>query len=190
MRHSERTHSVVVMGVSGSGKSTVGRLLADRSNSRFCDADDLHPTANIARMAAGHALGDAERMPWLRNVGETMARARDAGENLVMACSALKRSYRDMLREHVGDAFFVFLDGPLEIVHERMSARTHEFMPPSLLASQYASLEPLQGDELGMRVGITMTPEQIVDEFLTEAPFFGESLFAPTRGRVFGDHIA
>lgn len=184
MRYPERAHSVVVMGVSGSGKSTVGRLMADRSNAKFCDADGLHSTVNVARMAAGHALGDAERMPWLRNVGETMAIARGAGENLIMACSALKRSYRDILREYVGDAFFVFLDGPLEIVHERMSARTHEFMPSSLLASQYASLEPLQGGELGMRVGITMTPEQIVNEFLAETPHFGESSFTPSRGRV------
>ncbi|MDB5271585.1 MAG: transferase [Hymenobacter sp.] len=172
MRHTDRLRSVVIMGVSGAGKSTIGRLLAAELGAQFRDGDDLHPSENVALMAAGYPLGDAERTPWLREVGRYLADARTENESLVVACSALKRAYRDLLREHVPEAFFVFLDGPMPLVHERISNRSHDFMPPSLLASQYLSLEPLQADESGIRVDITMPPDQMIEliaEQLTSA---------------------
>lgn len=166
MKHREHTRSIVVMGVSGSGKSTIGSLLARSLNSDFCDGDDLHPAENVARMAAGHPLGDSERLPWLRIVGERLESDRADGRTLVLACSALKHSYRDILHDHVPDTFFVYLDGPMHVVRERIGKRNHEFMPTSLLASQYASLEPLGQDERGVRVDIRQTPEQIVDQVM------------------------
>lgn len=150
------------MGVSGSGKTTISRLLAENLSAEFCDGDDLHPRHNIVRMAAGHALDDAERLPWLRNVGKRLHAARAEEQTLVLACSALKHSYRDLLRNHVADVFFIHLDGPMNVVQERINGRNHEFMPASLLASQYASLEPLRSDERGVRVDVTQTPEQIL----------------------------
>src|SRR5690606_33800564 len=108
-------------------------------------------------------LGDAERTPWLHAVGTRLDEVRTQERSLVMACSALKRTYRDLLRGHVADLFLVFLDGPMPVVHERISNRNHEFMPATLLASQYLSLEPLQEDERGLRVSITQTPQQMVD---------------------------
>jgi len=156
--------SIVVMGVSGSGKSMIGRLLARRISSVFSEGDRLHSADNIAKMSAGKALNDQERLPWLRAVGQQIRRAEERQQNSVVACSGLKRAYRDILREYAPDIFFVFLDGPFEVVHKRMIARKHEFMPPSLLISQFASLEPLEGDERGMTIDIHMEPEGIVTE--------------------------
>lgn len=168
MEHTERVRSIVVMGVSGSGKSTIGRILADNIGAEFCDGDDLHPSQNIERMAAGQPLSDAERFPWLHAVGQQLEVARIHQQTMIMACSALKRTYRDIIREHVADTFFVFLDGPMEVVQERIARRNHEFMAPSLLASQYGSLEKLESDEWGTRVDISGTPDKVVDEILTE----------------------
>ncbi len=150
------------MGVSGAGKSTVGNMLALELGFTFCDADSLHPPANVERMASGHPLDDTDRWPWLETVGRTLADSRQAHRGTVMACSALKHSYRDALREHVPDVFFVFLDGPMSIVHKRINSRHHEFMPATLLASQYASLEPLSEAERGIRIDIKETPARIV----------------------------
>lgn len=161
-------HSIVVMGVSGSGKTTIGQLLAEAINSRFSDGDKLHSTENIAIMSAGKALSDSDRLPWLRSVGELLQGAHGQGESAVVACSALKRSYRDVLRTFVPDILFIFLDGPAEVVQERILLRSHEFMPPSLLASQFANLEPLEMDERGMRVDITLAPEEIVNQIVGE----------------------
>lgn len=168
MCQTTQVRSIVVMGVSGSGKSMIGRLLARRINSLFSEGDRLHSAENVAKMSAGKALNDQERLPWLRAVGQQIWRAEERQQNSVVACSALKRAYRDILREYAPDIFFVFLDGPFEVVHRRMVARKHEFMPPSLLISQFASLKPLEGDERGITVDIQMEPEDIVIKIVSE----------------------
>ncbi|GIG20433.1 gluconokinase [Cellulomonas chitinilytica] len=148
------TH-VVVMGVSGCGKSTVGSLLADRLGVPFLDADSLHPPANVARMAAGVPLTDEDRWPWLRLVGDAMA-SRPAGA--VVACSALRRSYRDLLRASVPDLRLVHLVGTREQLAARMRARERHFMPVSLLDTQLATLEPLGADEHGVELDCARDP--------------------------------
>lgn len=160
------TQSIVVMGVSGSGKTTIGVLLADRIDALFLDGDDLHPEGNVLRMAAGHPLSDKERIPWLRIVGKRLQKAQTEGSSLVMACSALKHSYRDILREYVPNTFFLFLDGSPELVQERVSRRNHEFMPASLIESQFKILEPLGPEENGLRIDITMTPDAAIEHLL------------------------
>lgn len=150
------------MGVSGAGKSTVGRILAGALGFAFSDADDLHPPRNRQLMESGQPLTDEDRWPWLAAVGEHLGTHRADGHGLVLACSALKRTYRDALREHVPDLFFVFLDGPMSVVSQRVNDRKHEFMPPELLASQYRTLEPLQNDEFGMPADIVHAPSDLV----------------------------
>ncbi|MCK0115730.1 gluconokinase [Isoptericola sp. S6320L] len=159
---------VVVMGVSGSGKSTVGTLLASRWQGRFVDGDDLHPPANVARMAAGHPLTNADRSPWLQRVGTTIAAAADAGQLVVTACSALRRTYRDELRRTAGgDLAFVHLTATREVLAERVLGRHEHFMPPALLDSQLATLEPLQDDETGLALDITEPPDLVVERVAT-----------------------
>lgn len=159
------TVSIVVMGVQGVGKTTIGTQLAERLGVPFIDGDRLHPPRNVELMASGHPLTDEDREPWLRRVGETLAEHRPTG-GLVIVCSALRRRYRDALRSFDSEAFFVELYGPMELVAERIGKRTHEYMPPALLKSQYDTLEPLAADERGMRVSIEPAPEVIVDEVL------------------------
>ena len=143
-----RTQPLVVMGVSGCGKSTVGAAFAEQQGLVFVDADALHPAGNIAKMAAGIPLVDADRWPWLDLVGEVLA----DGTADVVACSALRRAYRDRLRSHAPDAYFAHVSGTAELIAERLAGRSHEFMPPGLLASQFATLEPLEPDERGLVV--------------------------------------
>ncbi|WP_344305301.1 gluconokinase [Nocardioides bigeumensis] len=155
---------VVVMGVSGSGKSTVTAALAQRLRVPFADGDDLHPEANIAKMSRGEALDDGDRFPWLEAVGRWLADHEHGG---VIACSALRRTYRDQLRRHVADVLFVHLDGSPEIFQRRQAGRSGHFMPPSLLASQLATLEPLEPDEHGLVIDVDQSVDAIVDQFMT-----------------------
>ena len=159
--------ALVVMGVSGCGKSTIGRLLAAHYVTEFIDADDLHPAVNKEKMAAGMPLDDDDRAPWLRAVGQAMADAVAAGTPPVVACSSLKRGYRDRLREAAPDAFFVHLDGTFDLLWDRVSHRAHEFMTPTLLRSQFATLEPLQPDERGATVSLQLTVDEIVRQTVT-----------------------
>ncbi len=150
---------IVVMGVSGSGKSTVGAALAQRLRVPFADADDFHPPANVAKMTAGEALDDDDRWPWLEAIGEWLA-AHDGG---VMTCSALKRSYRDRLRHNRPDVEFVHLHGDRDVITRRQATRPGHFMPASLLDSQFATLEPLEDDEQGFVVDVDQPVDQIVE---------------------------
>jgi gluconokinase len=134
--------AVVVMGVSGCGKTEVGRRLARRLKARFIDADDLHPPANIEKMRAGIPLDDADRAPWLRLLNARLREVVAAGEPVVLACSALKQRYREALAAGVPGLRFVHLAGSREIIAERLAARRHRYMPASLLDSQFAALEP------------------------------------------------
>jgi gluconokinase len=156
-------HPIVVMGVSGSGKSTVGAALAQRLRVPFEDADDLHPPANIAKMTAGHALDDEDRYPWLEAVGGWLAARPDGG---VMSCSALKRKYRDQLRHHAPHLTFLLLEGSMEVIARRQASRPGHFMPASLLRSQFATLEPLAPDEDGLVVDVDQSVDAIVDGYV------------------------
>ncbi|WP_099025134.1 gluconokinase [Mycolicibacterium palauense] len=156
---------IVVMGVSGSGKSTVGAALAQRLRVPFGDADDFHPEANIAKMSAGHPLDDEDRRPWLDAIGRWLAAHADGG---VMSCSALKRSYREQLRSHCPRVEFLHLAGSPEVIARRQASRPGHFMPASLLASQFDTLEPLGDDERGATIDVNASIDSIVDNYVSQ----------------------
>lgn len=151
------------MGVSGSGKSTVGAALARRMRVPFVDADTLHPAANVAKMAAGEPLDDEDRYPWLEAVGEWLAAHRDGG---VASCSALKRTYRDQLRAHCPGVEFLHLSGSAELIADRLAARTDHFMPAALLRSQLDTLETLGPDEAGITIDAGREVDEIIGDVL------------------------
>jgi gluconokinase len=157
---------VVVMGVSGCGKSTVGTLLAARTGWPFLDADPLHPAANVAKMVRGEPLTDADRWPWLDLVASWIAERRQAGESGVIGCSALKRRYRDRLREADPGLRFAFLAGDRAILLARVAQRHGHFFPTRLLDSQLADLEPPTLDEHPIVVQIGQSPDAVVDAIL------------------------
>ena len=157
---------VVVMGISGVGKSAVGHELADRFAIEYADGDDFHPEANIAKMSAGTPLTDEDRWPWLADIGEWLRQHEDEGG--VISCSALKRAYRDVLTDAAARTCFLHLTGDHDLIKSRMEHRDH-FMPASLLESQEQTLEPLQEDENGWAFDITPSPAEIVDEFVARA---------------------
>ena len=153
---------VVVMGASGSGKSTVGKLLARRLGATFVEGDLLHPKVNIAKMESGESLNDADRQPWLAAVGRTLANA--GAESIVIACSALKKLYRDLIRSHDPTAHFILLEGSYELLVERLGGRRDHFMPPALLQSQLNILEPLEADEEGFTLNISRKPDELAKD--------------------------
>ncbi|WP_164017786.1 gluconokinase [Pyxidicoccus trucidator] len=150
---------VIVMGVSGAGKTTVGRALGKSLGWRFVDADDLHPKANVVKMAAGVPLTDEDRWPWLQVLREVVAEALERGEDLVLVCSALKSSYRALLEVDPSRMRWVYLDAPREVLARRLSQRHGHFMPPSLLDSQLATLEV---PEDALRVDVSPPPDVVV----------------------------
>lgn len=151
---------IVVMGVSAVGKTTIGSEIARRTGGRFIDADDLHPASNVAKMSAGIPLEDADRWPWLEKVGQALE------PGVVMACSALKRIYRDALRAHAPETFFALLHVDADELLARASGRENHFMPPALLKSQLDTLEMLGEDENGAVVDADAAPEAVAASVL------------------------
>jgi gluconokinase len=158
---------LVVMGVSGCGKTTVGTLLAQTLQWEFGDADKFHPPANVAKMKEGIPLTDEDRWPWLRAIAGWIDKTRSAGRRGVVGCSALKRRYRDILIGARTDVRLVYLKGSEELIARRMAARHGHFMPPSLLASQFAALEEPGPDERPITVSIEPQPREIVAQILS-----------------------
>ncbi len=165
---SNSAQHLVVMGVSGSGKSTVAEMLAQRLNWTFAEADEFHPQANIDKMTAGTPLNDDDRQPWLEAMRDWMGKKASEGVNTVVTCSALKKSYRDTLRQASGTVYFIHLHGSEELLASRMTTRSGHFMPPSLLPSQLETLELLGDDEAGVTLDIANSPDEIVSEVLTK----------------------
>lgn len=157
---------VVVMGVGGSGKTTIGERLARALGAIFIEGDAYHSPGNIEKMRLGVPLEDADRWPWLKALAREAARQQAQGRDVVLACSALKRSYRRLLGEGCADIRFVHLDGPSELIRERLRARSGHFLPASLLASQLAALEPPGTDEPALRLDVAGAPDEIVEELL------------------------
>ena len=156
------------MGVSGCGKTTVAAILASRLGWPFEEGDALHPQANIEKMAAGHPLTDADRWPWLAKVADWIDERLDAGENGLITCSALKRSYRDLINRRVSGLIFVFLAGSKETIAARLAARHGHFMRASLLESQFADLEEPAADEPAIRVDIGPPAAEIVEQIMED----------------------
>jgi gluconokinase len=157
------------MGVSGSGKTTVGRLLAERLSLPYAEADDFHPPANLAKMSTGVPLDDLDREPWLTAIAGRIA-ASGADDGVVVSCSALKRRYRDRLRADEPQVWFLHLATDREVIAVRVAGRADHFMPTSLVDSQYQALEPLGFDERGLVVDASQPPEQIIAAALAGLP--------------------
>jgi gluconokinase len=165
---SETPCALIVMGVSGSGKSTIAEKLAERLDWIYEDGDRFHPASNVAKMSAGHPLTDEDRWPWLQAIADEIDRICKAGEHVVIACSALKRSYRDVLVHGRRDVRIVYLDGTQELIAGRLAARKGHFMPPGLLASQFKTLEAPGADENPVIVSIDASVEEIVDDTVNQ----------------------
>lgn len=160
---------LIVMGVCGVGKTSIARLLSASLPAIYVEADDFHPEGNIEAMSRGEALTDEMRFPWLRGIAEEIIslRQQDARANIVVACSALKRSYRDLIRSYIPQAKVIFLTGDKELISERMRNRTDHFMPLELLDSQLATLEPPEADESHLAISIADTPDKVVSNIVS-----------------------
>jgi gluconokinase len=168
---------VVVMGVAGSGKTTVGRMLADRLGTAYAEADSFHPPANVSKMGSGQALNDDDRYPWLAAIADWIRARVRSGEGGVVSCSALKCTYRDLLRQAHPGVWFLHLDAPRDLIVERMANRRDHFMPVSLVDSQFQALEPLGPRDAGTAVDAAAPPEEIVRTALTRLrDYQGENL--------------
>jgi gluconokinase len=190
----EPVSHVVVMGVAGVGKSTVAANLARHLHRPYAEADTFHPRSSIEKMTAGIPLTDSDRWPWLRRLRDWLSRQGAAGRDTVLCCSALRRAYRDLLREAIGRVRFVHLAGDPRLVAERVAGRGEHFMPPGLLASQFRTLEPLAEDEDGMTVDIAASPDEITHRIIdwlgaTNPDTAGDQATpGPTNAPQGGDH--
>ncbi len=175
--------ALIVMGVSGSGKSTIAEQLAQRLGWAYEDGDKFHPASNVAKMSAGHPLTDEDRRPWLQAIADEIDRVCKAGERVVIACSALKRSYRDVLVHGRRDVRIVYLNGTQELIAGRLAARKGHFMPPGLLVSQFKTLEPPGADENPVIVSIDAPVEEIVDDTVSQMGLTPATSSTPPRNR-------
>jgi gluconokinase len=162
--------ALIVMGVSSSGKSSIGKALADRLGWRFADGDDFHPRANVEKQRAGQPLTDYDRWPWLQSIADEIDRVAADGQKLVVACSALKRAYRDLLLHGRDDVRIVYLDGSRDLIASRMAARKNHFMPPTLLDNQFKTLEVPSPDEHPITVSIDDDVTGIVAAIIRQLP--------------------
>lgn len=176
--------ALIVMGVSGSGKSTIGEKLAARLNFSYEDGDTFHPPGNVAKMSAGHPLTDEDRWPWLQAIADEIDRIGAAGRHAVIACSALKRAYRDILVHGRGDVRIVYLDGSQPLIASRLAQRKHHFMPPGLLESQFQTLEPPAPAEHPVTVSIDATVDRIVDDIVNQLQLGAVASGADSRSRA------
>jgi len=175
--------ALVVMGVSGSGKSTIAEHLASRIGWIFEDGDQFHPASNISKMHAGRPLTDDDRWPWLRAIAAEIDRVCQAGEHVVIACSALKRAYRDILVHGRRDVRIIYLDGTQQLIADRLAKRTGHFMPPDLLPSQFRTLEPPGSDENPVTVSIDASIEAVIDDIVHQLRITPAGNAAITRNR-------
>jgi gluconokinase len=179
----EEPCALVVMGVSGSGKSTIADKLAERLGWTFEDGDRFHPASNVAKMSAGHPLTDGDRWPWLQAIADEIDRVCREGEHAVIACSALKRAYRDILVHGRSDVRMVYLNGSQELIASRLARRKGHFMPPGLLDSQFKTLEPPDESEHPLTVSIDGSVDAIVDDIVRQLGQNPADNRAPRRNR-------
>jgi gluconokinase len=171
------------MGVSGSGKTTIADKLAERLNWAFEDGDRFHPASNVAKMSAGQPLTDEDRWPWLQAIADEIDRVCNAGQHAVIACSALKRAYRDILVHGRNDVRIIYLKGTQELIASRLARRKGHFMPPGLLDSQFKTLEPPGQGETPVTVSIDASVEAIVDDIVRQLNLGPLHIGAPRRNR-------
>ena len=180
MRDQATPPILLIMGVSGSGKSTIGALLAGRLRWPYAEADDFHPAENLRKMRAGEPLTDEDRLPWLHAIGAWIDEQIAAGQPAVVSCSALKRSYRDVLRgpagRHRSQLQLIYLEGDRELIAHRMAARHGHFFPEKLLDSQFRDLEPPGPDEHPIVVQVGTPPQEIIDEVLSDLGRAGKAV--------------